>query len=271
MEGLTIAANDLEDVASQSGLDGIAAVKPQLAQVRLEINQAENRLLADSLARNLTSDDFLIDSEVRKRLLDRLRPRWATALICRWLDCCELKRSWRSMISVTKNTLPKRSMSCASKSPDCATRANRRPRSGWRTPGFCSPAWRSTCSARLARTRPSRRSMCSPPGPKGKRPIGTRAAERSRRSTCSSGLGDAALPLSEKDAVRFHDLPRDWTAQAATAVTYLEKAQRLGDSSPDVAGLLALAMSVSAQQADTTETWTKIAQYADRRWQAGAA
>ena len=73
MEGLTIAANDLEDVASQSGLDAIAAVKPQLAQVRLEIKQAENRVLADSLARNLTSDDFLIDSEVRKRLLDRLR------------------------------------------------------------------------------------------------------------------------------------------------------------------------------------------------------
>ena len=77
-------------------------------------------------------------------------------------------------------------------------------------------------------------------------------------------LGDAALPLSEKDAVRFHDLPRDWTAQAATAVTYLEKAQRLGDSSPDVAGLLALAMSVSARQADATEAWTKIAQYADQ-------
>jgi serine/threonine protein kinase/tetratricopeptide (TPR) repeat protein len=260
-QGLAAAATDLDEVAARSDLEALPTVKSQLADVRIEIKHAENRLLVQSLSKHLTSDDFLVNADVRKQLIDQIRALG---------DIDELPLA--SLLRIEAELVEQGDKRYAMDALDDLRQLIARLDTST-DPTFRD--WIDYAQFLLVRVEISMQRGGTPTALSA--PVDvllswpeTATADwhtphrKDQAIEALLRLADAAVPISEKDAVRFSELPRDLTLQVATAVSFLDKAKRLGCDAPDLHGLLALALSIPARQLEQPDAWARVAQSADQ-------
>jgi serine/threonine protein kinase len=253
-------ANDFDEIADQSDWSASPSLQALLAQVRLEVKQAQDRLRVQSLHQRLTNDDFLASATARKALLDEIQALGDTSelplasLLRIEAELADLDASGKRY-SVEQIDDLRAIVGRLSNTSDAAQKE-------WLDYGrFLLARAEIHIQRRGSKLAPAEPASVLMSWPE------TSTADwhtPRRREQAIETLVDIADGLLAISADRPYELSREVALQAPAAASYLQKAQRLGGASPDLAGLLALALGVTARQTNAAEAWQQAAECAER-------